>query len=71
MYYHGASTDTHSAIETDGDLRIWASIFHETTGSSFSTSIPVAGLWPKDASKGYVLAHESAAYAGLLAGLRA
>jgi hypothetical protein len=69
--YQGAFTGAHSAIETNGDLSAWANFFHDTTGRSVTTSFPVAGLWPNDASKGYVLAHESAAYAGPLAAVRA
>jgi hypothetical protein len=66
----GGFTGAHSAIEASGDLSAWANFFHETMSSSVTTSFPVAGLWPNDASKGYVLAHESAAYAGLLAAVR-
>jgi hypothetical protein len=68
--YQGTFTGAHSALEANGDLSAWANVFYETRSSSVTTSFPVAGLWPNDASKGYVLAHESAAYAGLLSAVR-
>lgn len=40
---------------------------HAAIETDITTSIPVAGLRPNEARKGYVLALESAAYAALLA----